>query len=603
MIGSSENVGSISYDARIDTKKLHSDAKDVESIVGRAGDKLGHGLAAAGKAAAVGIGLASVAAVGFGALSVKAFNESELAIAQTNAVLKSTGGAAGVTAETVSQLASSLQSQTRYSDESIRSAENMLLTFTKIGKDTFPTATEAVLDMSTAMGTDLQSTAIQVGKALQDPVRGVTALQRVGVRLSDSQKDLVEKLVKTGDVAGAQTIILKELQTEFGGSAKAAGKTFAGQLDILKNRFNDIQETIGKVIVTALIPLVAKIGDFLMKIDWEDVIYKSVQVIKTLATTLINVYTAISTYLGPGIVRFISIIRQLWNWLYGMLAPSIVNLANTFKDRLLPQLIAIWNTIEPGFTTALKVLAVVIGVAIVAAIWLFINVLNVVSSALGFVIRVVTDVINWIGNFIGATVNAVKEVGGWFGRLPGYVGDAIGAVIQWFKDLPGKILEAMGDVGSILLNAGKDLIQGFVDGVKNKFNDVKDTLGNLTSKLVSWKGPLSLDKIILEKSGKAVIDGFIKGLESQYKNVQSSLGGLTGGLSGNVNLAGMSSINSIDNTGRPDGQSGVNVVVNLSGVMSRSKSDERDIAKSLVRVLNDELTAKHLEPIGGGAFR
>ena len=71
--------------------------------------------------------------------------------------------------------------------------------------------------MATAMGTDLKSTSIQVGKALQDPVRGVTALQRVGVRLTDAQKDLVQSLVDVGDVAGAQKIILQELQTEFGG--------------------------------------------------------------------------------------------------------------------------------------------------------------------------------------------------------------------------------------------------------------------------------------------------------------------------------------------------------------------------------------------------
>lgn len=589
MIGGSENVGSISYDARIDTKKLHSDAKDVDSIVSRTGDKLGSGLAAAGKAAAIGIGIASAAAVGFGVLSVKAFNESELAIAQTNAVLKSTNGVAGVTAETVTKLATSLQSQTRYSDESIRSAENMLLTFTKIGKETFPSATQAVLDMSTAMGTDLQSTAIQVGKALQDPVRGVTALQRVGVRLTEDQKKLVEQLVETGDVAGAQAVILKELQTEFGGSAKAAGETFAGKLDILKNKFNDIQEVVGKVIVTAITPLVSKIADFLVKIDWEALITRSVEVIKNLATTLMNVYTTVSNYLGPGIDRFIFIIKQLWDWLFGMLAPSVVALADTFRDRLLPQILAIWNTIEPGFTTALKVLAVILGVLIVAAIWVFINVLNVVLSVLGFVIRVVSDVIKWIGNLIGATVNAVREIGGWFGRLPGYVGDAAGAVIQWFKELPRRILDAIGDLGSILYNAGKDVIQGFVNGIKNAFNSVKDALGNLTSKLTSWKGPISFDKVILEKSGKAVIDGFVKGLESQYSNVQSSLGGLTNSLSGNVNLtAGMSSLNSMGTSG------GSNIVNNIGTINIASEVD----ADSLIRRLtqDQEIIGKGLVP-------
>lgn len=132
---------------------------------------------------AVGIAAAAVttAVVGFGVASVKAFSEAEDGIAQTNAVLKSTKGVAGVTAKAVDDLASSLQSVTKFSDEEVRSAENLLLTFTKIGKDIFPEVTKTVLDMSTALGQDLKSSSVQLGKALQDPVLGITALRRVGV--------------------------------------------------------------------------------------------------------------------------------------------------------------------------------------------------------------------------------------------------------------------------------------------------------------------------------------------------------------------------------------------------------------------------------------
>lgn len=207
--------------------------------------------------------IAGGAIVGFGALSIKAFSESEDLIAQTNAVLKSTGEIAGVTADQVTKLATSWQKQTKFSDESVRGAENILLTFTKINKDIFPQTLEAVLNLSTAMHEDLQSASVQVGKALQDPILGITALRRVGVNFNDAQKEVVKNLVETGHQAEAQAIILKELQTEFGGSAVAAGDTFAGSLAKLKNQLNDVQESIGKLLIDALEPYMKQLATYI----------------------------------------------------------------------------------------------------------------------------------------------------------------------------------------------------------------------------------------------------------------------------------------------------------------------------------------------------
>lgn len=222
------------------------------------GSKIKKGL----KLAAVATAAAGAAAIAFGVSSVKSFQESENAVAQLNAVLKSTKGVAGVTAKAATNLANSLQKVTKFSDEEVLSAENMLLTFTKISKDIFPKATKTVLDMSTALGQDTKASAIQLGKALQDPILGITALRRVGVNFSKDQKEVVKNLVETGRSAEAQRLILKELNTEFGGSAEAAGKTFSGRLEILKNQFDEIKESIGKVIVEALTPLMASLAAF-----------------------------------------------------------------------------------------------------------------------------------------------------------------------------------------------------------------------------------------------------------------------------------------------------------------------------------------------------
>ncbi len=86
----------------------------------------------------------------------------------------------------------------------------------------------------------MKSSAIQLGKALNDPIKGVTALQRVGVSFTATQKDQIKALVESGKTMEAQKLILRELNKEFGGSATAAGKTLPGQLKILKEQFNNL---------------------------------------------------------------------------------------------------------------------------------------------------------------------------------------------------------------------------------------------------------------------------------------------------------------------------------------------------------------------------
>lgn len=161
--------------------------------------------------------------------------EAEFATAQLNAALKSTQGVAGQTIQTLQAHASALAQVSIYDDDVIAGAQALLLTFTKIQGDTFPKATQAVLNVATAMGTDLKSAAIQVGKALNDPILGVTALARSGIQFTDAQKAMIAEMVKVNNMLGAQKVILQELETQFGGSAKAARDTFGGALAALGN--------------------------------------------------------------------------------------------------------------------------------------------------------------------------------------------------------------------------------------------------------------------------------------------------------------------------------------------------------------------------------
>ena len=146
----------------------------------------------------------------------------EQALAQVEARMRSTGGAAGLTTRQVADMAAALQDVTTFGDEEILETQSVLLTFRRIGRETFGAATEAVLDLATAMGQSAQSAAIQLGKALDDPKRGLDALTRSGLVLTDAQKDLIQELFAAGRAAEGQRIILDEVSVQMGGAARGS---------------------------------------------------------------------------------------------------------------------------------------------------------------------------------------------------------------------------------------------------------------------------------------------------------------------------------------------------------------------------------------------
>jgi len=163
--------------------------------------------------------------------------------------IQATGGAAGFTATQLNRMASELQALTNIGDEeTLAKVTSPLLTFKQVQGEVFAEAQMAILDMAEALNQDLQQAAIQVGKALNDPILGVTALRRVGVQLTEQQQEQIKGFMAVNKVAEAQKIILKELNSQFGGQAK----NVADPLIQLKNTWGDIKETIGIAILPGL---------------------------------------------------------------------------------------------------------------------------------------------------------------------------------------------------------------------------------------------------------------------------------------------------------------------------------------------------------------
>ena len=223
--------------------------KDLFIKIGIKGDKKAQGALKKTEGGMKSLGLAAIKVGGafFAAQGIirgfssiiRLAGEQQKAEAKLNAVLKSTAGVAGLTANELKNMASELQGVTTFGDETIIGAQSLLLTFTKIGEEVFPQATETILNMAVAMETDLKSATVQLGKALNDPITGISALSRVGVQLTDTQKEQIKSFTELGDIASAQKVILGELETQFGGLAKATAQTMAGSLDQMTNSVGD----------------------------------------------------------------------------------------------------------------------------------------------------------------------------------------------------------------------------------------------------------------------------------------------------------------------------------------------------------------------------
>lgn len=101
------------------------------------------------------------------------------------------------------------------------------------------------------------------------------------------------------------------------------------------------------------------------------------------------------------------------------------------------------------------------------------------------------------------------------------------SIIATVKALPGRIVKGLGNLKNLLLNAGKDLIGGLLDGIESMIGKVKSKLKGLTKLIPKLKGPPETDKRLLYSNGQLIINGLVRGMESRYPNVKRSLSGLS----------------------------------------------------------------------------
>ena len=518
---------------------LSAETKDFDKAMGRSESRF----KSLGKAAALGgVAVAAGAAYGFKKFAEEAI-EAEKVTAQTNAVIKSTGGAANVTAGQVDKLATSLMRKSGVDDEQIKTGSNMLLTFTKIrnevgkGNDIFDQATKATLDLSVAMGKDMQSSAILVGKALNDPIKGMTALGRAGIQFTADQKETITTLVESGKSMEAQKMILKELETQFGGSAEAAGKTFGGQVAIAKNELLNM----GGEMVAKVLPTLAKFVTFLVR----DVVPAVLEVVKATVDKLRPAFEAIASWVAANwprikdtITDVLEVVKRLIEEVAAVAArnwPKVQEAAEAvvrwYKQNLEPtirsvveNLTRLWEEYgDEVLATARRVFGALEGV-VRPLLNALVRTINTVLAVLRGDWQQAWEEIKGVPKlFLTAAAMAITGLGGIFWDAAKALGKAamegVAAGIDGLKDwLKGKFEDALN---YSIIDAGKDLL---------KIRSPSQTMADLIGKPISEGVALG----IIENANKmeeALRESVQRALDSARDQVSSATSELAATLS------------------------------------------------------------------------
>jgi len=543
-----------------------SSLKRLGETAGRVDHKfagVGKTLASVGRVAARGLAVgvaASTVAFGFGIKEAAAYQKIQK---QTGAVIKSTGAKAKVSAGHVHELADSIEGYTAFSDEAVQSAENLLLTFRDIrnetgkGNDIFDRATRAVTDLSTAMHIDATKAALQLGKALNDPERGYARLQRIGVAFTADQVRQIKALSASGDRLGAQKVILAELNKEFGGSARAAGTTFAGALERLKNKASDVLRDGLLPMLPALTHMVGWLADRLPGAvvaaqeglrKFSDKVAPIADAVLTAFQTAAPKVKAVFEKFAPDVAAFVATVTDRFKTIGAAIIAAVQigldtgdwgPLGNTIGDNLYAALAA-------GGGIAKK-----IGAAFAAVDWASVGKAASAAAAsfiVAFTIAFFSDFLSYLAHHPVSALEFVAAIIP-IGRVAKVIEPLI-RTIPWLSKILGPILRALGKGDDLVEGAfrrifrGADRALGFVapalrrriasaldtavTAIYSKADDAAKAAAGFGKRIVSGVlAPLAGIGDKLFSKGAEVVSGFVRGIVSKIPDVRGALQRLT----------------------------------------------------------------------------
>lgn len=300
---------------------------------------------------------------------------------------------------------------------------------------------------------------------------------------------------------------------------------------------------------------------------WEplvDIAKSIAQIIYDVLTIIFGGLAIVLIAIWNGIVAGVT---AAWNWILGHLKRiwgEILMTFHAFWDPISGFFQMIWDAVVAGVTTAwnwiLAELTRIWGEIVVTfhAIWdpiagafqavwdaISTGVSNTWNAIVNFIKTTWTGVTNWWRENIQPWVTAISDV---WNRINDAVKRGVNNVVDWVRGLPGRIWDLVKDAGRWLWNAGKAVITGFLNGLKDAFRAVRDWVGGVADWVRNNKGPLEKDRRLLIPAGEAIMLGLLQGLQSKQSIIESFLGGLTTDIQnglGSANVALSNSANSL----------------------------------------------------------
>lgn len=255
-----------------------------------------------------------------------------------------------------------------------------------------------------------------------------------------------------------------------------------------------------------------------------------------------------------------------WDWIVEKLGEAWDWIKELFTDAwewLVELVTGLWESISEGFQSGVDWV-----VGLITGMWE--SIVEFFTNAWDWLVDLVTGIWESIVEFFQSGVDGavelvdtgVQNVLDFFskvGEVPGMIGDffsdmvstAAGYISDFLSDvgdIPGNVLDYIGDLGSLLFNAGKDIIQGLIDGVQNMVSSLSDTFSGITDMIPEWKGPHSVDIKLLEGPGEDIMEGLVSGIDNGTVDVRSKLGEVTRSIPGSFDVGSSANVTRVDQT-------------------------------------------------------
>lgn len=573
------NLGSIVAHIRADTTQFNAALEEAKIKSGAFQDVLG-GLAGVLKTAAVGLGIAAGATAAFGAVSLKAYTEAEETGAQLNQVLMTTGKNAQISAKGVDDIAFSMEKYSGKTRDSIEQGQIILLQFKQVTAQTLPEFTKAMLDVSQRMGVDSVMAAKTLGIALDDPTTGMSRLRRSGIDFTDSQKEAIKALQKSGDIAGADALLMKSLEERVGGAAGAYRNTLGGSIASARASLKDFEITVGGTIANYLEPLAKSAANALSKIDWQKVVNTTINTLKGWDVELDKAWQKLDT---------------IYQTIEHYLEPKLEALKNSFLN-MLPTLRTFMNQY---IIPLAKTFGTVGGEGLVGA-------LGLVIDALNLLMRIATPVIEYLDKHktvvydLAAAFVFLKTV-----MILDSAFSKIQVAFITFQTITvPSMMATLSTLGAAFIAAipVAAILAAFVV-ITNAFLDTMNTLRQtrdaVKNDITAINSAISQDKALLLSSDPAVRDRAAKALAAAQADLPHKAAGgpVSAGKAYMVGEHGPEVIvPNQSGTVVPNNKLGASITTNLYGTINiASEVDANNFLKRLTN--NQELVMKGITPV------